>query len=221
MAPPIKQDDYEAKRPSKLILKEFSKFGTAQISDAMERYGVMSSQIKPLFENMSLCGPAFTVKCYPKDNLMCHYALKYAQPSDILVVDCGGFTEAGYWGEIMSLMARKKQLGGLVIDGGVRDKSNLRKIGFPIFSRAVFPGGTVKYSQGSLNASISCGGIVVSPGDIVIGDSDGVAVVPFNKTSSVLNRAKEILEKETEMKKQISDGKELFDLLGFQDFNTK
>jgi 4-hydroxy-4-methyl-2-oxoglutarate aldolase len=150
---------------------------------------------------------------------MCHYALKFAKPGDIIVVDCGGSTETGYWGEIMSLIAIRKELGGLVNDGGVRDRSDLRKLKFPIFSKSVFPGGTVKYRRGFINRFIACGGVLVCPGDIIIGDGDGVVVVPLKEARNILKRAKAILKREIALKKQISSGKELFRLFGFSEIH--
>jgi 4-hydroxy-4-methyl-2-oxoglutarate aldolase len=101
------------------------------------------------------------VRAYPADNLTCHVALKQARPGDILVVNAGGYTDAALWGELMSLNARERGLGGLVIDGAIRDREALEEIGFPVFARAWVPSGTYKNTLGSLNVPVACGGLSV------------------------------------------------------------
>lgn len=207
----IIKDDFERLSPK--IIKELGMIPTSTLSDAMGRYGSMIHEIKPIDPNFHLAGPAYTIRCYVKDNLMLHYGLKMAKPGDILVVEAGGYLEGAFWGELMSLMAKRKGLGGIVLDTGVRDRRKLIEIGFPVFSRCVIPVGTLKDSPGSINLPVQCGGVVVNPGDIIVGDDDGVVVIPKENTKTVLEKALEILKKEEDIRKRITLGETLFDIL--------
>lgn len=184
------------------------------IGDALGRFGCMHSSIKPLSDTMRLAGPALTVQTYRADNLMCHVALEMAHPGDILVVDACAFRETGLWGSLMTAMARKKSLGGLVVDGGVRDKLEIVEMGFPVFAAGVSPMGGFKDSPGSVNVPVACGGVSVSPGDVVVGDADGVVVVPAAMAEAVAEAAENVVRKEETLARKIQDGESLFDLLG-------
>lgn len=204
-------------RPESNIVESLSMFSTPLLSDAMGRYNCMDSGIKPACPGMKLCGPALTVNTYMADNLLIHLAIKLARPGDILVVSTGG-CEAGYWGELMALSAKVHGIGGLVIDGGVRDSEQLCEMGFPVFSRWITPRGTFKLDPGSVNVDISCGGVAVSPGDIIIGDADGVVVVPAVKAAEVLERAGQAETKEAEIRKRILDREYIFDILNLDKY---
>jgi 4-hydroxy-4-methyl-2-oxoglutarate aldolase len=201
-------------RPDPDLIQKIRSFPTPVLSDAMGRYGAMSHQIKPVSRDFRMAGPAYTVKSYVKDNLMVHYALDNAMAGDILVVDSGGYSEGALWGELASIMARKKGLGGIVLDAGARDTQKIIEIGFPVFSRSVIPAGTLKDSPGSVNVPVHCGGIAVNPGDIVVGDADGVVVIPMDGAGTVLEKAGEIIKKEKEVMERMSKGETLFDILG-------
>lgn len=205
-------DEFE--RPDSELIGQLSMIATSTLSDAMGRYGAMSHEIKPLDTGFRMAGPAYTVRCYVKDNLMLHYGLRMAKPGDILVVEAGGYAEGAFWGELMSTMAVRQRLGGLVLDTGARDRSKICEIGFPVFSRSVLPMGTLKDSPGSINIPVQCGGVVVHPGDIVVGDDDGVVVIPRGDAKRVLENALAILEKEENIRRRIGDGEQLFDILG-------
>jgi len=208
----------EIKRPDPELIKELGGIPTPTLSDAMGRYGSMTHEIKPVDPGFHVAGPAYTVRCYVKDNLMLHYGLKMAKPGDILVVEAGGYSEGGFWGELMSLMAKRKALGGIVLDTGVRDRRKLMEIGFPVFSKSVIPVGTLKDSPGSINIPVQCGGVVVNPGDIIVGDDDGVVVVPKEDARKILENALEILEKEEKIRQRIASGEALFDILNLGKF---
>ena len=177
-------DDFE--RPDPDLVKEFSMIATSTLSDAMGRYGATTHEIKPLDPSFHMAGPAYTIRCYVKDNLMLHYGLRLANPGDILVVEASGYSEGAFWGELMSTMAKIKQFGGIVLHTGARDRCKIREIGFPVFLRSVLPMGTLKDSPGSINLPVQCGGVVVNPGDIVVGDDDGVVVIPKEDARTVL-----------------------------------
>ena len=152
---------------------------------------------------------------------MSHYALKHAQPRDILVLDNGGYYEASGWGELTSVSAKAGGLGGIVVDGGVRDLEKIVKIRFPVFSRCITPEGTAKLNFGEINCPVNCGGVTVRPGDIVVGDDDGVVVIPYEAAKDVLETAKAILEKEAEIRRRLEDGETIFDMLNLGTFFTE
>src|SRR5690606_18793986 len=149
----------------------------ATVHEAQGQKGALSSAIKPLDPAMRLAGPALTVNCRPDDNLAIHYALTIARPGDVIVVDAKGFVEAGAWGDVMTLMARKKGVAGLVIDGSVRDANAIVEMGFPVFSRGISIKGTAKNQPGAVDVPIVCGGVGINPGDVVLGDRDGLVVI--------------------------------------------
>jgi 4-hydroxy-4-methyl-2-oxoglutarate aldolase len=212
-------DDFE--RPDSDLVKEFSKIATSTLSDAMGRYGAATHEIKPIDPSFHMVGPAYTIRCYVKDNLMLHYGLMHANPGDILVVEAGGYSEGAFWGELMSIMAKRKQLGGIVLDTGARDRCKIREIGFPVFSRSVLPMGTLKDSPGSINIPVQCGGVVVNSGDIVVGDDDGVVVIPKEDAKTVLKNAITILKKEEDIRERMASGEVLFDILGLDKIFSK
>ncbi len=208
----------EIERPNVEIVKKLGEIATSTLSDAMGRSGGMTHEIKPACPNFRLCGPAYTIRSYVKDNLMVHYGLKMAKPGDILVVESGGYPDGAFWGELMSLAAKRNGLGGIVLDAGVRDRGRLGEVGFPVFSRSVIPVGTLKDSPGSINIPVQCAGVVVNPGDVVVGDEDGVVVLPREEIHGILKKALEILKKEEEIRKRIASGEKLFDLLDLARF---
>ena len=206
--------NHNIERPNPDLIQKIYSFPTPVLSDAMGRYGAMSHEIKPVSRDFRMAGPAYTVKSYVKDNLMVHYALNNSMPGDILVVDSGGYSDGALWGELASIMARKKNLGGIVLDAGARDTQRIIEIGFPVFSKSVTPAGTLKDSPGSINVPVQCAGIAVNPGDIVVGDTDGVVVLPREDAGSILKKAGEIIKKEEEVMERMSKGESLFDILG-------
>ncbi|UCE51232.1 MAG: 4-carboxy-4-hydroxy-2-oxoadipate aldolase/oxaloacetate decarboxylase [Desulfobacterales bacterium] len=205
-------------RPDAEIIKAFAKIPTPTISDAMGRCGAMSSDMKPVFPGARVCSSAFTVRIYANDNLMLHLALKEARPGDILVVDSRGYTECALWGELMSLCARYRGLGGTVIDGGVRDKDAIAELSYPVFSKTIIPVGTHKSNQGAICKPVSCDGVPVFPGDIIVGDSDGVVVVPLDQARVVLEKARAILDREDQMRARIEKGELIFDILELEKY---
>ena len=198
------------KRPEKELIEEFRKLATPTICECMGGSGnvrlYMTSTIKPIFKGVKIVGPAITCLCHIGDNLMLHKALQLAQAGDIIVVTHGGYTEAAPWGEIMSAAAKKKGVEGLVIDGMVRDTPVLPEIGLPIFAKGAAMAGTVKNAAGLVNRPIQCGEVCVNPGDIIVGDDDGVVVVPREKAREVLEKSKAREKKEEESLKRIERG---------------
>ncbi|MGV2125942.1 4-carboxy-4-hydroxy-2-oxoadipate aldolase/oxaloacetate decarboxylase [Agrobacterium vitis] len=164
-------------RPSQQEIDTIAKFSPATLHEAQGRRGALSSRIKPVDYRMKLCGPAFTVKSAPRDNIMLQLAINYAQPGDIIVVSGGEYEEAGSFGDVLANACLAKGIGGLVTDTGVRDTLQLRDLGFPVFSLSVCIKGTVKETLTEVNDPIVIGDELVYPGDIIVGDADGLVVV--------------------------------------------
>ncbi len=158
----------------------------AIVSDCMNRTHVMAAAVKPLAAGMRLLGQARTVACMVGDNSALHVAIGLMREGEILVADAGGYEDTALWGGIMTRAALQRDIGGLVIDGAVRDAAEIRELGFPCFSRAVVPAGPHKGFGGVIDGVIACAGCPVRPGDLVIGDDDGVAVVPLERTEVLL-----------------------------------
>jgi len=198
------------------IFAEMLKQSTATVHEAMGRRGALPSAIKPVAASMRVCGPAFTVDSPPMDNLSLHRAIYAAKPGDVLVVRVGDHHEAGYWGEIMGVAAQARGLAGLVIDGGVRDSQELTAIGFPTFSRGLCIKGTTKHGGGSLNRPVAIGSIVIEPGDIVLGDADGVVVVPREEGPAILEKSIKRVDNEEKIKEQLRAGKTTLEIYGLK-----
>ena len=185
-APPRLDDD---------LVRRFADAASSQLADAMGRFNFMDPGIQPR-SGLRLCGLALTVNCRPADNLMAHKALEIAEPGDIVVVNtCGNLTSAVF-GELMCTTAAAKRIGGIVVDGAIRDVEAITRIGMPAFSRSISPGACDKDGPGEVNVPISCGGTVVAPGDVVVGDADGVVVVPRAHAAEVLQLVAELIERE-------------------------
>jgi 4-hydroxy-4-methyl-2-oxoglutarate aldolase len=154
-----------------------ARFGSATIHEAQGRAGAISSRIKPIDRQMSLCGPAFTVQSSPRDNIMLQLAINYARKGDVIVVSAGEYEEAGSFGDVLGNACLAKGIAGVVTDTGVRDTMELIKLGLPVFSLSVCIKGTVKETLGQINGDIVFGGELVRPGDVIRGDADGLVVV--------------------------------------------
>lgn len=203
------------------IISELAKIPTGNLSDAMGKKGNMDSGIKPIFPEARLGGPAFTARLIPGDNLGAHIALNEAPAGHVLVLDYRGYCEAGPFGEIMALAAQQRGLAGVVIDGGCRDSLNIKEMGYPVFVRGLNPGGTVKESLGERNVPISCGGVPVNPGDIIVGDADGVVVIPKDKAEEVLYKAKQIMANEAKVLERIRAGESTMEIFNFNELVAK
>jgi 4-hydroxy-4-methyl-2-oxoglutarate aldolase len=155
---------------------------------------------------MRIVGPALTVQCHPRDNLMLHKALQIAQPGDIIVADTGGYPDAGYFGDLMATSAMARQVGGLAIDGSIRDCADIIEMGFPIFCRGRCMRGTAKDTLGSVNHTIVFGDVVVHPGDLVVGDDDGIVIVAQSKLDEVLAATHTRIEKEKDKRAVLKKG---------------
>lgn len=187
-------------------IKEFAGLPTGNICDSNGLLGAMDASIQALDRHMTVVGRAFPVLCPPGDNLTIHKAIVEAQPGDVLVVDYGGFMKAGCFGELMATACRVRGIAGIVIDGTCRDKNELIEMNFPTFVKGTCPNGTVKECCGKTNIPVSCGGMAVEPGDIIVGDCDGVVVVPKDKAEEVLEKSKLKHAKEEQIRQKLLQG---------------
>ena len=196
----------QIQRPPEELVRPFKDFGAATVYEAAGRIGSVDPAIKPLSRNMRLLGAALTVRCHPKDNLMLHKALQIAQPGDIIVAATEGYPNAGYFGDLMATSAMARQIGGLAIDGCVRDSAEIIEMGFPIFCRGTCMRGTAKQTLGSVNHPVLFGDIVVNPGELVLGDDDGIVIIPQARLEAVLEASRLRVEKEKEKAAVLKQG---------------
>lgn len=206
---------HDIDRPDADLVDQFDGIPSAIISDVTTKYEhTMSHEISPVWPVESMVGTAVTVKTYPGDNLMIHKAITMAEPGDVLVIDANGYCEAGLVGELLSLSCQTNGLNGIVIDGAVRDVPEIADLEFPVYSRCVCPKGSYKAHPGSINVPISCGDLPVEPGDIIVGDQDGVARVKPDTAEDVLAAAHDKLDSEQALQDQIRSGEYIFDVAG-------
>lgn len=203
------------KRPSKELIREIGCFPTTIISDCLNRCNVMHSGIKGLIAGARIAAPAVTVEEIEGGNLMSHFAIYVAKAGDVLVVDGKGCKTRSGWGGLQTRASFRREISGLVIDGAVRDSEDIKELGFPVFCRAVTPAGPHKGWGGSINVPISCGGVTVNPGDVIVADSDGVAVVPQELLKKVIGDCKDRKRKEKDWFKRVDAGERTIDFLGF------
>ncbi len=184
------------KRPERQLVERFQGMAVANIADCMERIAAVDSKIAPVGKGQ-LLGTAFTVRLPQGDNLMFHAAMDLAQRGDVIVIDAGGFTERAIFGEIMATYCKTRGIQGIVCDGAIRDCEALAKMeDFPIYARAATPNGPYKNGPGEINVPVVIGGKVVFPGDIVVGDADGVAFIHPDMANEIADAVKEVESKE-------------------------
>jgi 4-hydroxy-4-methyl-2-oxoglutarate aldolase len=188
--------------------------GSATVYEAQGAKGALDAGIKPLDAGSRLVGPALTVDTRPADNLMLHYALLKARPGDVLVVDAKAFLEAGPWGDVLTAAAIKAGVAGLVINGSVRDASAIVDLGFPVFCRGLSIKGTGKHQPGRVNVPVSIGDVLIRPGDVIVGDRDGLVVVAPEEIEAVIASAEAREAKEAEFRAAIERGATTAELLG-------
>ena len=192
-------------RPDRNLVEAFREIPVANIDDNMGRIACVDSEIKP-FNNAKLIGTAFTVKVPFGDNLMFHKALDMAKEGDILIIAGGGFLERALCGEIMINYAIMKKLSGFVIDGAIRDVELTKKVDFPVFARGVNPNGPYKNGPGEINVPVAVGGQVVFPGDIVVGDDDGLVFIRPEDAPELLEKVKAYHKNEEVILESIASG---------------
>ncbi|MDB5728983.1 MAG: hypothetical protein JWQ00_2188 [Noviherbaspirillum sp.] len=202
--------DFERISPE--IVQRASTFASSILADVAGRRGAMDARIAALTHSTRIAGPAFTIEVRPGDNLMIHAAIAMAKPGDVLVIDGKADRTCALMGAIMMTTCKKLGLGGVILDAAHRDTEELIELGFPVYSLGANPNGPTKNVPGRINWPVSCGGVAVSPGDLVVADADGVVVVEREKAESLLDLA---------AKKVADERKRIADILSGQNIRAK
>src|SRR5690625_425099 len=203
----LKLNIYPLKRRlSKRLIQRYKNIATPHISDNMNRLYSFPHYLRPYHREGKLLGSAFTVKTRQGDNLLIHKAIDMAEPGDVIIVEGGGDSTNAVFGEIMLRLCQKKGIAGAVIDGSIRDTDAIRKNDFPIFAKSVTHRGPYKDGPGEINVPISIGGLVINPGDLLIGDEDGVVSVPLDSAEKMIDLVEKQQEKEKRIMNEIEKG---------------
>src|SRR2546421_5883153 len=190
--------------------------GVATVHEAQGRTGLMRPYLRPIYAAARAAGSAVTVACQPGDILMIHAALELCQPGDVLVVTTTAESTDGMFGELLAVSARARGVVGLVIDAGVRDVTDITAMNFPVWAKAISAQGTVKATPGSVNIPVVCAGAIVRPGDVVVGDQDGVVVVPREHAVLVAKLGELRRTKEERSRERLRAGEKGLDMYGLR-----
>jgi 4-hydroxy-4-methyl-2-oxoglutarate aldolase len=196
----------EWRRPDNSLLLAFGSASSAQVADSMSRLGAMDVGIKPVWSSPRVIGAALTVWCHAGDNLMLHKAISLAQPGDIVVVNTQGNVTNSPFGELIATSAVQVGIRSVIVDGTVRDAEALQSLKLPVYSRGLCSNGCNKDGPGEVGAIIACGGVAVRPGDIIIADRDGIAVVPLDVAPEIAKLAVAQVEREAKRLAEIAKG---------------
>ena len=197
------------------IAEALGRFATGNLCNAHPNVRAMHSSLAPLFQGAKISGPAKTAKIPPGDNAAIHRAVHAAEHGDVLVVDAAGDTRFGPFGDILATCCRNQGVSGAVIDGTIRDTADIRQMCFPVYCRGANPTATAKSDPGEIDIEIECGGVRVCPGDIIVGDDDGVVVVPCGIGGDVVERAAEVVRREAAIMARLARGEttsEIFEI---------
>lgn len=198
----------DVRRADRKVQEELSKYPVPNIADAMNKFGAMDSGIRPLYQPIGrMVGTAITVKALPGDHLMIRKAMSMAQAGDVLVIDGGRDCSKAVWGSFVTEMVMRRGLAGAVIDGATRDLEEIRRLGFKLFARGITPTAPTFTGPGEVNVPVCCGGVVVCAGDIVVGDEEGVVVVPREDAETVLEALQAVRAKEESWRVEVDQGK--------------
>ncbi len=210
----IRRHDIHFERLSPEVLAAWGEIPPAVASDCMNRENFMAAAVKPVRAGTTLVGQARTVTSMVGDNGVSHVATALLAPGQVLVIDAGGYQDVAVWGGVATRAAMARGANGVVIDGAVRDVAEIRELGFPCYARAAVPGGPHKGFGGTIDGVIACAGCPVSPGDIVLGDDDGIAVVPLAEQADLLAACRDKLKQEEGWLAEIAAGKTMAEILG-------
>lgn len=197
-------------------IKKLASYGTATIHEALGKVGNLPYQIKGLTATTKVCGPAYPVKCKAYNNINLHRAYAHAPKGSVIVADCSGAYDAGYWGDLLTSGSMKQGMIGLVIDACVRDADEIEELGFPVFCRGLCIRGTGKDPEGSINEAITIGEVTIHSGDIIVGDRDGVMVVPQQRIDEAIEKSEAREQKEASVRARLNAGETSLQIYGWE-----
>jgi 4-hydroxy-4-methyl-2-oxoglutarate aldolase len=204
------------RRPDAEGVRILGQLGVATVHEAQSRTGLMLPYMRPIYNSAKVAGPAVTVLCQAGDNLMIHAAVELCKAGDVLVVTTTSESTDGMFGELLATSLRSRGVSGLIIDAGCRDVADLTAMDFPVWAKAISAQGTVKATAGSVNVPVTCGGQLVRPGDAIIGDIDGVVVVPREDVGDVVIAGQLRIAKEEKNREKLRAGEAGLDMYGLR-----
>src|SRR5262245_51419737 len=204
------------KRADADTVRALGELGVATVHEAQGRSGLMRPYLRPIYIAAKVSGSAITISSQPGDNLMIHAALELCQAGDVLVVATTSESTDGMFGELLAVSARARGVVGLVIDAGVRDVADITAMNFPVWAKAISAQGTVKATAGSVNVPVVCAGAAIRAGDVVVGDADGVCVVPREAAAEIARLGLERVAKEEKTRERLRHGELGLDFYGFR-----